>query len=472
MQTREIVRSPGGSGGATGPPTEPRVRAPAVHCWNHRRFVAACAGVPVADELAFTSEKIAQNFSNYSAWHYRAQLLEQLRADPAHATTAPSTVDELQLVRNAYYTEPADQSAWFYQHWLLRRADAALGMVQMRVDVCDTDGCRADVIIVLDTTAPGPDARPALELRVDGTVTPPLEPWAPIVGALLGDPSCSPMWRCSVCVGAEWRVVEVHGPGIAGGLQVARTDPAQRTVTAYRAVPGTAADQPPAAAADVDVLETELASCQALLDMEEGERCRWPMYATVALLRALGGATRLAEAIRRLETLAGLDPLRRGHYDDVRSDLVIELACIAPADQQPSSGLLSLTDVRLTRTARLERIPLHVHTLDLSRNLLCRLHGAHFLVQLSELRLDRNRLRRITRDLARLPRLTLLSLCDNLIEDWDALSALGDARRLRVLNIAGNPVCRQAVDGGWRSRLRLLLAAVPLERIDGFTARP
>lgn len=146
------------------------------HCWNYRRFVVSLQMRPSADgtwcllsqqkqgkdvqllqkvmgaqivlpqkklncdetrrsaeggtaaahllqaEWEFTRAKIAQNFSNFSAFHYRSKLLLILwpRVD---------LNEELQLVEDAIYTEPDDQTAWWYQAFLLdtiaQHSDAA-----------------------------------------------------------------------------------------------------------------------------------------------------------------------------------------------------------------------------------------------------------------------------------------------------------------------------------------------------------
>ena len=41
------------------------------HCWDYRQVAARRGGREEVGELGFTREKINNNFSNYSAWHYR-----------------------------------------------------------------------------------------------------------------------------------------------------------------------------------------------------------------------------------------------------------------------------------------------------------------------------------------------------------------------------------------------------------------
>jgi geranylgeranyl transferase type-2 subunit alpha len=129
------------------------------HCWSYRRAVLALmlegelagqaaagdgggpggpegaaaaaaatrAAAQAASELAFSSEKLEQNFSNYSAFHHRTTLLRDgaataaaLDGDGGEAATWRAVVGaELETVQQAVFTEPDDQSAWMYFGWLL-----------------------------------------------------------------------------------------------------------------------------------------------------------------------------------------------------------------------------------------------------------------------------------------------------------------------------------------------------------------
>jgi hypothetical protein len=66
-------------------------------------------------EWDFTTQKIRDNFSNFSALHYRSQLL------PILSSHKQSIAAELtDVVHNAICTEPDDQTAWWYQSFLLQ----------------------------------------------------------------------------------------------------------------------------------------------------------------------------------------------------------------------------------------------------------------------------------------------------------------------------------------------------------------
>ncbi|KAG9457139.1 hypothetical protein H6P81_001647 [Aristolochia fimbriata] len=91
------------------------------HGWNYRRFVAALKNVPAEEELRFTTEKINANFSNYSAWHNRCTLLSNLLQAKAQRFFPREKVlmEEYDLIHQAIFTDPDDQSGWFYYLWLL-----------------------------------------------------------------------------------------------------------------------------------------------------------------------------------------------------------------------------------------------------------------------------------------------------------------------------------------------------------------
>lgn len=92
-----------------------------VHGWNYRIWLADWAGLSIIDEFDFTTVKIYQNFSNYSAWQRRAHLLPDFLSSSAGDSDFKKESilrNEVEMCRNAAWTEPSDQSIWFYQKWL------------------------------------------------------------------------------------------------------------------------------------------------------------------------------------------------------------------------------------------------------------------------------------------------------------------------------------------------------------------
>ncbi len=89
-------------------------------------------------EWEFTTTKIYENFSNFSAFHYRSKLFPLMIQMQSYGINTVDTAsiptdscddrddqmtfqmikDEFDLITNAIYTEPDDQTAWWYQVFL------------------------------------------------------------------------------------------------------------------------------------------------------------------------------------------------------------------------------------------------------------------------------------------------------------------------------------------------------------------
>ncbi|XP_078161613.1 RAB geranylgeranyl transferase alpha subunit 1 isoform X2 [Carex rostrata] len=91
------------------------------HGWSYRRYIARLKDVSEEEELKFTMDMINTNFSNYSAWHNRSMLLSNLLRNKVKGFLERENIlsDEFELVRQALFTDPSDQSGWFYHLWLL-----------------------------------------------------------------------------------------------------------------------------------------------------------------------------------------------------------------------------------------------------------------------------------------------------------------------------------------------------------------
>lgn len=101
------------------------------HGWGYRRSVVVeierLSGKSLREEeFAYTTKMIKTNLSNFSAWHYRSVLIPEvlLGRDAGEIERKEMLDAELELITQALYTDPYDQSLWFYHQFLMATFDA------------------------------------------------------------------------------------------------------------------------------------------------------------------------------------------------------------------------------------------------------------------------------------------------------------------------------------------------------------
>ncbi|KAK0661874.1 Geranylgeranyl transferase type-2 subunit alpha [Lasiodiplodia hormozganensis] len=102
------------------------------HGWNYRRLVVSNLEQldgqhtsMVEPEFEYTTKMIKTNLSNFSAWHNRSKLIPRLLDERNADGEARQKFmkSELDLIQGALYTDPYDQSLWFYHAFLMATLD-------------------------------------------------------------------------------------------------------------------------------------------------------------------------------------------------------------------------------------------------------------------------------------------------------------------------------------------------------------
>jgi len=98
------------------------------HGWRYRRHIVAQLESPelggesmVEQEFEYTTKMTMLNLSNFSAWHARSKLMPRLLNErQADDKTRRQFLDgEFDIMNRALWTDPTDQSLWFYQQFLM-----------------------------------------------------------------------------------------------------------------------------------------------------------------------------------------------------------------------------------------------------------------------------------------------------------------------------------------------------------------
>ncbi|MFT7809354.1 geranylgeranyl transferase type-2 subunit alpha [Arapaima gigas] len=425
------------------------------HCWDYRRMVVKLSGVPVEQELQFTDRLIGSNFSNYSSWHYRSTLLPLLhpgspeaaspRREPPTSSTcsspsaSPQThshrvceeqlLKEYELVQNAFFTDPNDQSAWFYYRWLLGRAE------------------REEMISCVYVSREGERVVAAFSRPVNVSLhTLHLSPLVLAVPPHSFQHSCHPLSSPVICdlpPGTISDTSNEHNMTVHWTERRTHRDCALYTGRSESWCRDSATDlelfRSELSVEKSSVLQSELQSCTQLLELEPQNK--WCLLTIILLMRALDPLGYEKETLAYFQTLKEVDSMRTSYYSDLCSKFMIENTILKM--EYAEVRVFSLCDKNLSTVCHLDQLLLVTH-INLSSNRLLSLPPQFAMLQCLEvLQADDNAIESLE-GLYQLPRLEEVSLKNNNISQISHLKVLSTCPRLTRLDLRGNPIAQTA----------------------------
>ncbi|OQR78654.1 geranylgeranyl transferase type-2 subunit alpha-like [Tropilaelaps mercedesae] len=343
------------------------------HCWDYRRFVLERCPVPLEDELKFTRERIDANFSNYSSWHYRSHLLPRLfPGDREGSIREDILLDELDLVLNAAFTDPQDQSAWMYHRWLLGKVEPSRNLTY--IHWYRTEGI---LLVTFGQEVPTCD----VVVKADSNIV--AAKWR-----MVGGPQSAYVWTY------EHESLQNASEVSVGETTLSRDKREWRCESKAQSGLLTAARS--------TVLQGQLENARQLVEMEPDSK--WPLLTTALLMNALQDPEHRNETLALLDTLSKVDSCRRNYYKDLKSQMTIE------GHLEPNAEVVDLADKSLTCLRHCHLMSATV-SLNLAGNQLSDafLYQLKHCARLTSLVLDGNPIKALD-FLVVLPRLQRLSL--------------------------------------------------------------
>lgn len=425
------------------------------HCWDYRRYTVKKANISPEDEFNFSTEKIKENFSNYSSWHYRSKLLPLIHPDQSgdkERVEENALMKEFDLAQNAFFTDPYDQSAWFYHRWLLGRARPLMDISCLYVSCHET---MATIIVQFCQPIQVPKEVPFVsvnEQEVTGEWNNPYHN---------SHPSTVWIYSCKHCLSNVPDKTIVKVTFMNGKLEKSVVLPKGEKEAWTLVASDSHLFRAELTAVQSSVLQQELDSCRLLLEEEPNNK--WTMLTMVLLMRALDPLKHGQETELYLESLTQVDCYRQGYYEDLRRKFRVENAIERHRSiKDGGSRSIDLSNMDLTFLSHMDQLVL-MKEVNLSHNHLSSLDECNMLQCVIALDVSNNELRHITkRHALRLNKLQELSLSNNNISDLELLKTLQHCPVLRKMDLRGNPCCHAP---GYIDKVKSLLPSI--QELDG-----
>uniref|UniRef100_A0A0B7AGM6 Geranylgeranyl transferase type-2 subunit alpha n=2 Tax=Arion vulgaris TaxID=1028688 RepID=A0A0B7AGM6_9EUPU len=375
--------------------------------------------------------KINNNFSNYSSWHYRSKLLPVVYPDKTQpmGVHEEALLKEYELVQNGFFTDPDDQSNWFYHRWLMGRGE------QVQEGNCIVVSRLDNSAIISFTKHIQVGNHADIHFEVNGSKLDHLT-WHNADRS----PFFSTMWitydlclpksqECSI----KATLIENNSEVCSLYLHLGDTDDSKSASSLTST--GSSRFSQELSALKSETLQQELQSILELMEIETDNK--WVMLTIVLLMKALDPIKYEADIMTSLDKLEALDFKRINYYKDLKSKFIIENILDVAAGSIVSS--VDLKEKGLTKLYHTELLPL-VTVLDLTNNQLRDIQHFNYLQSLTELKLCGNYIESCE-GLQHLPKLEKLFLRNNRLSSPLNFHQLQSCPRLKYLNISENPIC-------------------------------
>lgn len=263
------------------------------------------AKIAADKEYQFCDEKIQKNFSNYSSWHYRSQLLPLLHpheSDPTRPISEEKLKEELEIVITAAFTDPNDSSAWFYQRWLLGYSDPKLDIACFKL---------TKNLALIAFTKPVNLNRDGISLTVNSSID--AGTWTSISG------------NKSDAIWIQRGAYDVDQDDIKVKMTYKGSDYSLDTKKVNEEIIGIKLHSfgYEFGAAVLEELNNQLESCNQLLEFEPDSK--WTLLTAALLMRSINRFQYHEKTLEFLRKLQKVDPLRIGYYADLASKWILEV---------------------------------------------------------------------------------------------------------------------------------------------------